>query len=566
MASTSEDISAYLFKLDSIVRDTSGNYDELLHEHIVSLINGEQYDHLVDVCQEILLFDPYIPLIKKVVFTLINLGEDGKAIAICRAYIKLVPEHYLVIKVIEEFLRYKNYSGAIDTCKMYLRTNQKDVLEIIPEFIMEFIESKEVLDEILQLIEVFLYLNPKESKNLIHNMIEIRNYRVAVYISKLLLDLNFEDIEMLYDIVKLLSDNGESQGAVEICKKIIDHYPKTPELLILYGYALVSMREFRKALALFNDILDHVPIDHELKSKILNHIGRTYFCLGNLKKASWALRKAITLNPKLSYAHSNLGFIYYRKGYKEKGIKLIHKAIMLEHSNCRAWANLGQIHFELCNYNLAFKACHSCLSINNQHQDGIILYKKLYNNPTLIILNFIVSKLKKLGYRCGFDYFNKNLFSKELLEKHGYISYSKEYQSFLKGSNYAVFNDIIAIYSWLPTCDKCKHTLKLYGEKVDFKTKQRITYYRCEKCGTEKNDIKDLQDFNNSYVKIRVILNSASLFSDRKNTQVQYNKLDYEKLFITFTCFDEVRKDRKNHSDLLCNLSNAVLLYGQDIR
>jgi len=128
MASTSEDISTYLFKLDSVVSDTSGDYGELLHEHIVSLINGEQYDHLVELCQEVLRFDPYIPLIKKIVFTLINLNEGGKAIAICRAYVKLVPEQDLVIKVIEEFLRYSNYSGAIDTCKMYLGINKKDVL------------------------------------------------------------------------------------------------------------------------------------------------------------------------------------------------------------------------------------------------------------------------------------------------------------------------------------------------------------------------------------------------------------------------------------------------------
>ncbi|MHA1508817.1 MAG: tetratricopeptide repeat protein [Promethearchaeota archaeon] len=566
MASTSEDISTYLFKLDSVVSDTSGDYGELLHEHIVFLINGEQYDHLVELCQEVLRFDPYIPLIKKIVFTLINLNEGGKAIAICRAYVKLVPEQYLVIKVIEEFLRYNNYSGAIDTCKMYLMINKKDVLGIIPGFIMDFLESNDQFNEIFQLIEIFLDLNPEESKNLIHNMIEIRNYQVAVYISKLVLDLNLEDLEMLYEIVKLLSDNGEGQGALEICKKILEHYPKTPELMILYGYAFISMRKFHNALTLFNDALANVLVDSGLKSEILNNIGRTYFCLGDMKKASWALRKAITLNPKLSYAHANLGVINYKKGYKEKGIKSIEKAITLEHNNCRAWANLGQIHFELCNYNLAFKACHSCLSINNQHQDGILLYKKLYNNPTLIILNYIVSKLKKFGYRCGFNYFNENLFPKELLEKHGYISYSKEYQSFLRGTDYAVFNDVVAIYSWLPTCDKCNHILKSYGERVDYKTKQRITYYRCEKCGSEKKEIYDLQDSNVSYIKIRVILNSVSLFPERKNTQVRYNKLDHEKLFITYTYFDEILKDRKSHSDLLSNLSNAVLLYGQDIR
>jgi len=572
MASSSEYISAYLNKLDSIDSDKEGNYSELLHDHIVSLINGERYDQLVTLCRDILQFDLHTPLIQKVVFTLINLNEAGKAIAICRAYLKLAPRHHLVIEVIDEFLRYKNYSGAIDACKMYLLTNQKDILEVVPRYIVQFLEANETLDEIFELIDIFLDLKPKrcDINNLIHDMIEIRNYRVAVYISKLLLDLNLEDIEMLYEMVKLLSDNGESQGAGEICKKIIKYYPKTPEPLILYGTVLISMKEFHKAIEIFNDILTNLSLDYELKSRILNYIGRAHFCLGDLKKASWALRKSITLNPKLPNPYCNLGFTYYKKGYKEKGIKLVKKAILLDQSHSMAWVNLGKIHFELNNYDLAFNACHSCLSINNQHQEGISLYKKLSDTPTLIILNYIVSKLKKLGYRCGFDDFNENLFPNELLEKRGYISYSKEYQSFLMGSNHAFFDNIIAIYSWLPTCDKCKSVLKLYGERVDYKTNQRINYYRCEKCEWETSETRDLQASNISTIKIRVILNSASFFPERKNNNnkfgVQYAKLDQEKLFITYTCFDEILKDHKSHSDLLTNLSQAALLYGQDIR
>lgn len=75
MASSSEELSIYVFKLDSIDSDKSDNYVEALHEHVISLINGEQYDYLVKLCQEILDFDPYIPLVKKIVFTLINLNQ-----------------------------------------------------------------------------------------------------------------------------------------------------------------------------------------------------------------------------------------------------------------------------------------------------------------------------------------------------------------------------------------------------------------------------------------------------------------------------------------------------------
>ena len=524
---------------------------------------------MVTLCREILRFDLHTPLIRKVLFTLINLNVTDKAIAICRAYLKLVPEHHIVIEVIDEYLRYKNFSGAIDTCKMYLLTNQEDVLNVIPGYLLRFLEADEIFTDFFELIEVFLDLNPKKSDidNLIYFAIEIRQYRVVVYISSLLLDLNIEDIDMLNEIVKLLSENGESQGAGEICKKIMKYYPETLEPLILYGMVLISKKEFHKALMIFNEVLTDVSsADRELKSRTLNYIGRAHFCLGDLKKASYSLRKSIKLNAKLPNSYNNLGLLYFKKGYKEKAIELVNKAILLDQNNSGAWANLGSIHYEINNYDLAFNACYSCLSINNQNQEGIVLYKKLSDTPPLIILNYIVSKLKDLGYRYGFKEFNEGLFPKKLLETRGYISYSKEYQSFLMGFNRGFFENVIAIYSWLPTCDKCKGALKLYGERVDFKTNQRVSFYRCKKCGWEKGEARDLHASNVSSIKVRVIINSAFFFPERKANKVQYTKLDQEKLFITYTYLDEVLKDRISQIDLLTSLSNAVLLYGQDIR
>ncbi len=569
MASSSEYIAAYLSKLNLGGNDTEGNYSERLHEHIVSLINGEQYDHLVALCQEILHFDLHTPLIQKLVFTLINLNVADKAIAICKVYLKLEPSHRIVIKVIEEFLRYNNYPGAINTCKMYLLTNNEDVFDIIPEYIIRFLESEKNNQNTFELIEVFLELNPNRSDiySLIQNTIELRNYQATVFISNLFLDLNLDDIDMLCEIVKLLSENGQNQEAGAICKNILRYYPNTPELLILYGIVLINRREFHKALNIFNDLLSNASsTNKELKSRILNYTGRTHFCLGDLKKASTVLRKAIKMNPKLPNPYCHLGYTDFKNGYKEKGIKLVEKAIQLDCNYTRAWANLGSIHYELNNYDLAFKACHSCLSINNQNQEGITLYKKLSETPTLIILNYIVAKIKKLGYRCGFDDFNENIFPNDLLEKRGYISYSKEYQAFLMGTNHAFLDDVIAIYSWLPTCDKCKGTLKLYGERVDYKTKQRISYYRCKKCEYEKSEARDLQASNIFNIKVKVVLKSTSRFLERKNSNVKFNKLEHEKLFITYTHLDKVLKDPNDYIDFLMSLSNAVLLYGKDIR
>ncbi|MFX0074729.1 MAG: tetratricopeptide repeat protein [Candidatus Hermodarchaeota archaeon] len=569
MASSSDYIAAYLSKLDLTGNDSEVDYSERLHDQIVSLINGEQYDHLVDLCQEILQFDLNTPLIQKVVFTLINLNVADKAISICKAYLKLEPTHPLVIEIVDDFLRYNNYRGAIDTCKMYLLTNKEDVLEILPKYLIRFLESDEHNYNTFELIEIFFALNPNRSMiyRLIQSSIDLRNYQATVFISNLLLDLNLDEIDTLRDIVMLLMDNGQIQEAGTICKKILKYYPNTPKSLTLYGIVLISRGEFHKALSVFNDLLLNASLTNKaLKGRILNYIGRVHLCLGDLKKASSVLRKAIKFNPKLPNPYWHLGFANFKNGYNEKGINLIEKAIQLDRNYSGAWATLGSIHYELDNYDLAFKACYSCLSINNQNQEGIKLYKKLAETPTLIILNYIVAKLKKLGYRCGFDDFNEHIFPTELLEKRGFISYSKEYHDFLKGANHEFFDNVVAIYSWLPTCDKCKGPLKLYGERVDFKTKQRTSYYRCKKCDHEISEVRDLEASNIFNIKVKVVLKSVNCFSERKNNKVNFSKLDREKLFITYTPFDEIVRDPNAYLDLLISLKSAVLLYGKDIR
>lgn len=550
----------YLSKLGYVNNETH-NYFELLHEIVVGLINSEQYGILVKLCQDILEFDPQIKLIEKVVFTLINLQENKSAIAICKKYLELNANHEIVIAILKEFVRYQKYSNAIDTCKMYLEINHSDDLGIVRKTILEFIIRGIEYEKIFDLINYFLVLNPQNKfvYHLVYTLIESRDYSIVFDIVNLLIELDSVSFPKLYKIIKLTSDNGQSQGAAYLCEKILQKYSKSLELLVVYGYCLTNLGRFQNALDLFHDALKLVkPSDDETKGMVWSYIGRVYIGQENLQKATNACIKSLKLNHKIPETYSNLGFLYWKKGYIERGIKLIKKGIEINENLCQAWTYLGEIYLELKNYHNAFKACFNCLSINNQFEGGRLLYKKLAKDPTIILLNWILFKLVKLGYRCGFDQIDT--ISHDLLNKYRYVSYSKEFLLFLKRLDSCLFNNVVAIYSWLPTCDFCKDILKLYGERVNYKSGYRTKLYRCSTCGWEKEEDHPLEVIDKSYLKVRVVVNSLSSLPNHNQSHFRVSKLDYEKIFLTCSDLESFRNTATP------KFQNAVLLYGKDIR
>jgi tetratricopeptide (TPR) repeat protein len=273
------------------------------------------------------------------------------------------------------------------------------------------------------------------------------------------------------------------------------------------------------------------------------------------------------LNPKFPDSYNNLGFVYAKKDYVDKGIKLIKRALKLNPDYSQAWVNLGNIYLETANYYEAFSACYKCLSINNQHQEGIVLYNNLSNNPDMKILSYLLPKMIQLGYRCGFDSLNEIVFPNKLLKNHRYITYSKEFLNFLKRIRLAqiYLNDFISIYCWLPKCDKCESLFKLYGERINYKDGSKTRMYRCEICGKEKREVEHITDEEVPYLKVRIILKKPLLNYDKETNF--YSKLEYEKIFITYSTLETIKINLSSKSsEFFDNLENGVLLYGQDIR
>jgi hypothetical protein len=173
----------------------------------------------------------------------------------------------------------------------------------------------------------------------------------------------------------------------------------------------------------------------------------------------------------------------------------------------------------------------------------------------------------RLGYRCGFDQLNEKIFPSELLRRHNYITYSKEFLNFLKGIRLAqmYLDDFVSIYCWLPKCTDCELLLRLYGERMDYKNNFKIKMYRCEKCGKEKKEVSLFKDDDINLLKIRVILKKPLINCD--GSPLIYSKLVYEKIFITYTSLDTILNQNKNSKlEFFNNLENSVLLCGKEIR
>ncbi|MFX1501787.1 MAG: tetratricopeptide repeat protein, partial [Promethearchaeota archaeon] len=548
----------------------SYNYLELFHSIVVKFINNEKYEELVALCYDVFSFDHNIALIPKILFTLINLKVNQSAIDLCEMYLKLNPNDEIFYDAIDEFLKYENYSGAIDLCGMYLKVNRKANLGFIRTILLGSLIKGEEYSKVLNLIHIFLEINHgcKHIYSIVHSMIDVKKYNVVLDISKLILEYYPKDKLKLLKIVSLLCNNGQFRGAKELCEILLELYPSSLNVLISYGFIFTKTRDYNQALKIFDSALRNLPTTKtKLRSKILAFMGWINLKRGDLKMATNLCIKSMKLNRELPEAYNNLGYVYYKRGYIEKAIKLIKKAIMLNQNYCRAWVNLGQIYIRIKSYYKAFVACYNCLCINNQFQEGINLYKELTDNPDMKILGFIIPRIIHLGYRCGFSQLNKAIFPQKLLKSYRYISYSEEFLKFLRRIRLEqmYLNDFVSIYCWLPKCMKCNGLLRLYGERINYKANTKTRMYRCENCGREKREIYQLKDENYPPLKMRVLIKSP--LSNWDGTTLLYSKLDYEKIFITYTPLEVMKSNLKSKSsDLINNLENAFLLYGQDIR
>lgn len=538
------------------------NYKDLDHEGIVSLINTEKYEDLVEVCNGLVKQNRNIELVKKIIYTLINLNEPYYVRAICDSYSEHYLRHGIILDSIKEFSKYENYSGALDLCLLYLDKGLDDSLHTIPKVIITSIVTGQDDKKLIEIVKKLLKINPQNSlvRELIQWAISVKNYPLTIEICSILLTLDLHNLDFLLNLIIRLNDNHETLVAKKLCKVLFKFFPQSPEVWAVAGYTFTKMGNYKKAFTAYNAAFKVIPqTNKKEKGMIVSYIGFTYICMGDFNKAIKICGESIRLYPKLAHSYSYLGLAYYKVGDLESAFKFIRTALSINKRCYHAWAILGQIYLEGNNYYEAFLACFTCLKNNNQYPEGIVLYNKLVNNLSFNILTHILPKLVELGYRKGVVHLNESSFPQEFLKTQRFISYSNEFQKFFPKVSIPFSEKVVAIYGNLPKCGLCKETLKIYGERINLKNNRRTYFYRCTKCGSKKEKVYPLNGNKTHSIKILVIVKPL--------IKKKEFKLAYEDLFITYYSLDTVQGliRSKKDSGLVSELDKSVLLYGKDV-
>ncbi len=468
------------------------NYKDLDHEAIVSLINTEKYEDLVEVCNDSLRHNRNIELVKKIIYNLINLNEPHYVRAICDSYSKHHLKAGIILDSIREFTKYENYSGALDLCLLYLDKSLDDSLHTISEVIISSIVTGQDDKKLVKVVKKLLEINPQNNQvhEYLHWAISVKNHSLAAEICSILLTVNPDNLNFFLKTITRLSDNHERSIAKKLCKVLLRFFPRSPEVWTVTGYAFTKTDNYKKAFTAYNAAFKYIPkTNKKTKSMILSYIGFTYICMGELNKAIKICSESIKVYPKVANSYSYLGLVYYKVGDLESGIKFIEAALSINKGCYQAWAILGQIHLEDSNYYEAFLACLACLKNNNHYPEGIVLYNKLVNNLSLNILTHILPKLVELGYRKGIVHLDESSFPQDFLKAQRFISYSNEFQRFFPKARIPFSEKVVAIYGYLPKCGVCKETLRIYGERINLKNNRRTYFYRCPKCGSKKEKV-----------------------------------------------------------------------------
>ena len=185
-----------------------------------------------------------------------------------------------------------------------LLSNGLDVetkVEVLTGYIQQYFASQDSTDRVNRLFEVLIDQHPHEAA--IHELyseyfIATRDYPHAAEQLQYVLDIDpsgTDDWERLI-MVNLMADS--IAAAIDASERALEYNPDNFELYQYIGPAYYQMKEYDKALELYNRCLDKTTdADHELRGKIYGGMGDVYYSLGDTLNAFASYEHSLKLNP-----------------------------------------------------------------------------------------------------------------------------------------------------------------------------------------------------------------------------------------------------------------------------
>ncbi|MGD0843016.1 MAG: XrtA/PEP-CTERM system TPR-repeat protein PrsT [Geobacteraceae bacterium] len=146
--------------------------------------------------------------------------------------------------------------------------------------------------------------------------------------------------------------------AVSLLDEAIKTNPRNTDILELKGRILMSEKQYREALRVFDDIESITP-DLGIPLKI-----NAYVVMKEVPKAIEQARRIITLKPNSSYGYMMLASIYESQNDLDRGVEELKKGLSKEKENLHARLLLGNLYIRKKDYPLASATFAEALRMN----------------------------------------------------------------------------------------------------------------------------------------------------------------------------------------------------------
>jgi tetratricopeptide (TPR) repeat protein len=156
---------------------------------------------------------------------------------------------------------------------------------------------------------------------------------------EVVLKTNVRDIDVLYNVAKVLEKLGRTTEAIEYYNRILAVSPGDPDTYIALAMMEADRGNFEGAINLYREGLKYHPENGALHGRL----GSLFLQMGLIDEAIAELELAVKLKAD-SAVYGNLGLAVSFKDETEKAIGCYKKAIWIDPANAEAYYNLGNIY------------------------------------------------------------------------------------------------------------------------------------------------------------------------------------------------------------------------------
>ncbi len=286
---------------------------------------------------------------------------------------KIDPDQGLVYMAKAEYYNAQGDSAAYDNqiYKALISTNLdvQNKIGVLTNYIKQLLAENDSSERVENLFKVLNEQHPHEGD--IHRLyssylVTKENYKGAAEQLSYALDTDPTNADDWKKLMFINLMGGDFSKSIEAAQKSLEYNPDNIDLYQYIGPAYYQMKEYDKALDVYNMALAKIDsTDVNLRSTIYGGIGDVYFVQGDTLKAFNTYDKALELNPANVSVMNNYAYFLAESGKNlEKAERLSGMAVKASPKNPSFLDTYAWIYFRKGDYKLAKVYIESAIENN----------------------------------------------------------------------------------------------------------------------------------------------------------------------------------------------------------